>query len=50
MASLKTRFFEVGKFLKPEFTFVNEDFKNAAQRRKSSFSRYPKIKLKLYPY
>jgi len=33
MVSLKNRFFEAGKFLKPEFTFVYEDFKNAAQQR-----------------
>jgi hypothetical protein len=36
-APLKTRFFEAGKFLKAEFTKVNEHFKNEAQRRKSSF-------------
>ena len=46
--SLKTRFFEAGKFLttgfsRPKggtlkkFTFVNEDFKNEAQQKKSSF-------------
>jgi len=32
----KIRFFEANKFLKAEFTCVNEDFQNVVQRRKSN--------------
>ncbi len=33
MGVSKNQFFEAGKFLNPEFTTVNEEFKNDVQQR-----------------
>jgi len=35
--SIKTRFYEAGKFVNADFTAVNEQFKNEAQGLNGSF-------------